>query len=158
MARLRAQCMLLLVAACAAPRASSPPRLAGYLLGSTWESDATSLACSLQPASVDDSLYAAYRHLVHQLRWCHPADSVTLLFSRDTLVDITVKVTDTRGATWVVWRQRLTPLLVPLWGAPDRIDTGTVGRLPVRLGSTALSIDNSWFSGYWQPPSKFRGR
>jgi len=84
------------------------------------------------------------------LRWCFLADSLRLLYSRDTLVDITVSVTDTSPAPWTVWQTRLTPRLLRLWGRPDSIDTGTVHRSPLGLGNVVFAIDNSWLGAYWR--------
>lgn len=120
-----AACMLLLVASCAREHQATVASLAGYVLGATWQKVGQSLPCHSTPNAGYDLVWSRYRYLglTGDLKWCDPADTVTLLFSRDTLVDITVQVPKGRDSPEVIWRTRLGPTLTSSLGAPDSVTT-----------------------------------
>ena len=112
--------MSLALAACTRERKTEQPSLAGFSLGATWQTTGQSLPCHSVPTSYEERLDAG---LHTHTKWCEPADSVTLLFSSDTLIAIRVRVAQGREQPEAIWRDRLDHSLAPLLGAPDSVTT-----------------------------------
>jgi hypothetical protein len=74
---------------------------------------------------------------------------VTLLFSGDTLVDVTVWVPKTRQRAEALWRDRLSASLAAVLGAPDSVDSNGTWVLTDGGGGAGLLAYHRFVVALW---------
>src|SRR5947209_4510980 len=111
--------LVLATSSCAESK-SSPPSLAGFSLGAAWNKVGRSVPCHSTPRSYGETLDVR-SHV--NVKWCEPAESVTLLFGSDTLIGVEVTIPASRDKPESIWRDRLSQQLTSLFGVPDSVIT-----------------------------------
>lgn len=116
--------------------------LAGHGLGETWSDIGRALPCQTTPPEGIGPVASKYRYehtFTEPLRWCAASDTVTLLFSADTLVEITVHLTKSRESPESRWRGTVSAILAPELGTPDSVDTEHNPRSWIDVGGSKFA-------------------